>query len=255
MGLFSKHNDNKGKALPAPPGAPSSDSPAPPSFGAVPTPSGPPKAADSAGTLAKPPVPGGSLSDIKSQVVGSSRAMAPRSENFDEAPPLDSQSDTDLGDLGDDSLFDFSGLEIPEAEPSEADYSSNMSNRNNNNNNNFPRISEGSNRGVSPNRIHSLPEETVDSNIANESDLNFVSNKDVKHKVEDNETYFLTTSQFKSLLEIVEAVKERVKVSSDTHLRLLDIKSEEDIEYENLRKDFQFIEDKLYEVDSIIFDR
>ncbi|MCA9459796.1 MAG: hypothetical protein KC589_02335 [Nanoarchaeota archaeon] len=254
MGLFSKHNDNKGKALPAPPGAPSSNAPAPQGAGSVPTPYGPPKEADSAGSLAAPPVPGGSLSDIKSQVVGSSFPRPSVADNDDSAaPPFNSGDDSDLGDLGDDSLFDFSGLEIPEAEPSQADYSSSMGR--NNSGEGLPRVSEGSSRGISSNRIHSLPEETVDSNIANEADLNFVSNKDVKHKVEDNETYFLTTSQFKSLLEIVEAVKERVKVSSDTHLRLLDIKSEEDIEYENLRKDFQFIEDKLYEVDSIIFDR
>ena len=37
--------------------------------------------------------------------------------------------------------------------------------------------------------------------------------------------------------------------------RLVSIKAEEDIELESLRKDFQFIEDKLYEVDSTIFDR
>lgn len=70
-----------------------------------------------------------------------------------------------------------------------------------------------------------------------------------------NEPHFVTTAQFKRMLEIVEEVKVKVKETSEIHLRLMDIKSEEDIEYESLRKNFQFIEDKLYEVDSIIFEK
>ena len=53
----------------------------------------------------------------------------------------------------------------------------------------------------------------------------------------------------------VDKVKEKFKESSDIHLKLLDIKSEEDLEYENLRKNFQFVEEKLYEVDSLIFEK
>lgn len=65
---------------------------------------------------------------------------------------------------------------------------------------------------------------------------------------------FITTEQFKKVLEHVEFVKNKVKVSSDTYLRLMDIKAEEDIEYENLRKEFQTMEEKLYEIDNILFE-
>ena len=70
-----------------------------------------------------------------------------------------------------------------------------------------------------------------------------------------NDTYFLTTTEFKSLLEKIESVKNRIKTSSHRHMKIMNIKAEEDIELDSLRKDFQFIEDKLYEVDSTIFDR
>ena len=69
------------------------------------------------------------------------------------------------------------------------------------------------------------------------------------------ETFFLTTNEFKNLLELIDAVKERVRVSTQRHMKITTIKAEEDIEYENMKKDFQFIEDKLYEVDSTIFER
>jgi len=71
----------------------------------------------------------------------------------------------------------------------------------------------------------------------------------------EDEVIYITTAQFKNMLEIIDNVRSRVKESAEKHTRLLDIKSEEDIEYENLRKDFQYIEDKLYEVDSLLFER
>lgn len=66
---------------------------------------------------------------------------------------------------------------------------------------------------------------------------------------------FITTEQYKSMADLVEQVKERVKNSSDTYLKILDYKGEEEIELENLRKDFEFIEDKLYQLDSLLFDK
>lgn len=73
--------------------------------------------------------------------------------------------------------------------------------------------------------------------------------------VAKDDTYFLTTTEFKHLLEQIDAVKERIKASTQRHMKILSIKAEEDIEIESMKKDFQFIEDKLYEVDSTIFDR
>ncbi|MFT4244527.1 MAG: hypothetical protein ACMXYB_03685 [Candidatus Woesearchaeota archaeon] len=82
---------------------------------------------------------------------------------------------------------------------------------------------------------------------------NFIPTKGLTSSKE--ETFFLTTSEFKHLLELIDTVKDRVKVSSQRHMKITTIKAEEDIEYENIKKDFQFIEDKLYEVDSTIFER
>ena len=91
--------------------------------------------------------------------------------------------------------------------------------------------------------------ETKEEHIS--GDVEFIAH----HKeVNDTKPFFVTTSQFKALLEIIENVKQKTKETSERHLRLLDIKSEEDIEYENLKKDFAFIEDKLYEVDTLIFE-
>lgn len=88
-----------------------------------------------------------------------------------------------------------------------------------------------------------------------EEPSDFISSTDIGRKKHISDTYFATTGQFKALLEIIDLVKSKVKSSAETHLRLLDIKSEEDIEYENLRKNFQFIEDKLYDIDGIIFEK
>lgn len=87
-----------------------------------------------------------------------------------------------------------------------------------------------------------------------DKNAHFMRNRSL-HSHTSDKTYYITTAEFKKLLEIVESVKTKVKDSSERHLRLLDIKAEEDIEYENLKRDFEFVEDKLYEVDSLIFEK
>ena len=123
-----------------------------------------------------------------------------------------------------DSLFDISDLELPDSDEEET------------------HIEE------SPTAIEHTEETPTEQTE--------VSTQFIGHHKEINETkpFFVTTSQFKALLEIIENVKQKTRDRSERHLRLLDIKSEEDIEYENLKKDFAFIEDKLYEVDTLIFE-
>lgn len=180
--------------------------------------------------LSAPPIPGGSLEDIKSQVSRMNTIVPIQNTNQmtmtnvpaknEEIPDISLKEDN----FEDDSLFDFSELESETTKALENTYDK----KNNSN-------------------------EQVQENLGNLEDLNFIkSNKRLK---EHNHTYFITTKQFKKLLEIVDEVKRKTKESQETHLRLLDIKSEEDIEYENLRKDFEYIEDKLYELDSIIFEK
>ena len=91
----------------------------------------------------------------------------------------------------------------------------------------------------------------LNSQFVHNSD--FMPTKGLSHSKDD--TYFLTTNEFKHLLELIDLVKDRIKTSGQRHMKITSIKAEEDIEYDNIKKDFQFIEDKLYEVDSTIFDR
>ena len=109
----------------------------------------------------------------------------------------------------------------------------------------------------------SLDSQNVE-NAAEESISSHSSQKLVNHgefmptkglSTTKEDTYFLTTTEFKHLLEQIDSVKSRIKTTTQRHMRIMSIKAEEDIELESLRKDFQFIEDKLYEVDSTIFDR
>ena len=184
--------------------------------------------------LSAPPIPGGTLSDIKNQVSQPESSMPissmPAVQDLPDVPnmqmpqePFDGMmksSNSNMEGFGDDSdsLFDFSELDTELA------------------------------------KDKSLPvkeDSQVTNVISPISKINFI--EDDKQKAKDD-TFFVTTTQFKALLEIVDAVKTKVKDATQTHLKLMDIKSEEDIEYENLRKDFQFIEEKLYEVDSLIFD-
>ncbi len=157
-------------------------------------------------TLEAPLMPTSTLDDIKTQVTNSDD-IPKIEENDNEIKDKPQNSDLNSDDLNiDDSLFDFSDVEIPE--------------------NDFQ-----------------------NSNSENEMDIDKNSNihHDVKH--------YVTTSQFKLFLEIVETVIKKIKNSSELHLKLLDIKSEEDIEFENLKKDFQSIEDKLHKLDGILFEK
>ena len=185
-----------------------------------------------------------SLDEIKSQVTSTGSMNNPVSNVNQYSSSKPSQSQEQL-DLNDDSLFDFSTLDL---EGSENNETNNYSRNTNTNSNNSLVDSRSS--------FNSSQSSFIDKNaMVHEGSLSFVSNRNKLTKVGANDNLFVTTSQFKSFLEIIEQVRSRVKDSSDRHLRLLDIKSEEDNEYENLRKDFQYIEDKLYEVDSLIFDR
>ncbi len=250
MGLFSGKKDKDDKAPPM--SAPPVPGSAPPAPSMPPAPEGastseePPKV-EPTGTLTPPPVPGGNLDDIKSAVSG--EEFAPSVENESSSsnfPSTDVASSDSM--MSDDSLFDFSDLDIPEASDEVNQIKSDVDET--------KQQMFQSSSSTQMQIPQDIPSETVDTNLDHEEHLNFISNRDVPDRVANpNDTYFVTTSQFKALLEIVEGVKNKVKESSERHLRLLDIKSEEDIEYENLRKDFQYIEDKLYEVDSIIFEK
>ncbi len=184
-----------------------------------------PKVEDS-GKLVPPPIPGGShLDDIKTQVTSSSNEVDNSTNNelikSEEASGNLDSLNMDSNNV--DSLFDLSELDLPETQID----------------NSLDNSTSNSSSAIDPSS----------ENLAN---LNFT--RSTSHRKEDD-NIFVTTSQFKTLLSIIESVKTRVKEANETHLRLMDIKSEEDIEYENLRKTFQFIEDKLYEVDSLIFEK
>jgi len=220
MGLFNRHKTEEVKT-----NAPSQTSNA--LAAAVGLDMNTPPEGQPSAKLTPPPTPGGTFDDIKSQVTSNTPPTTSQIPVAPVAAPTPESNEED-------SLFDISDLELPQDE------------------------AQGLNQSdsVEPQEIE-MPkrnESTVDTSLERSGDLSFISNKNVAAKISSS-SYYVTTQQFRTLLEIVEAVKVRVKEASETHLRLLDIKSEEDIEYENLRKDFQFIEDKLYELDGIIFEK
>lgn len=229
MGFFSKNKEEKSNLPPAP---------MPPmaqgfnSFNSTPA-----DISKAMPVLNAPPMPmRTSFDDIKSQVV----SMPQNNVAQNTTPQLNVGNNTSSDvDLNDESLFDFSTLDIPESTSIGSSKSSSSS---------------SSSAGAFSQKDSSSPD-IVDSNLKNDSNLSFVTNRNRFGKAGVSDNIYVTTSQFKSFIELVEQVRVRVKESSDKHLRLLDIKSEEDQEYEALRKDFQFIEDKLYEVDNLIFDK
>lgn len=179
-------------------------------------------------SLSAPPIPSrNSFDDIKSQVVS---GMQERPIAMQQ---ISNGNSNDQNNLSEDSLFDFSTLDIHD------DASSGVSLQDTN---------------ISSSSFSDSPD-VVDPNARNTEHLKFIGNRNKFGKSGQTDSLYVTTSEFKTFLELVEQVRNRVKDSSDRHLRLLDIKSEEDTEYENLRRDFQYIEDKLYEVDSLIFDK
>lgn len=221
MALFSKKEEERNNGAPRAPPLP-------------PMPPAPGQNANSIGSseiskpsiethnLSAPPIPGGNLDDIKAQVTGNNKNLT-KQDSIREQPISQEELENEptIDNEEEDSLFDFSELELQS--PINAD---------------IPKTNE--------------QEETQNDDSDNLA-LGFINN-DTRRGIK-GDSCFVTTQQFKSLLEIVENVKNKVKDASNTHLKLLDIKSEEDIEFENLRKDFQFIEDKLYELDNIIFEK
>ena len=240
MGLFSRKTEEK--SLPP--------APLPP---VAPMPQGMDKLSSSPGQLSKqapflgaPSIPSkSSLDDIKNQVISGSSQNATynvnnnnnnSNSNSNNGTSENHEEESAFGNdmnLNDDSLFDFSGMDISSPVENNSALTSTQNPFSNERQSTFIDT-----RGAS-----------------NEGSLSFVSGRSKQARSAVNDNLYVTTSQFKTFLEIVEQVRSRVKDSSDRHLRLLDIKSEEDIEYENLRRDFQYVEDKLYEIDSLIFDK
>lgn len=217
MGFFSKNKEEKSNLPPAP------MPPAVPSMGKL---NGAPnEISRQAPSLSAPPIPSrNSFDDIKSQVTSGMSEKTPQLNNQEGFNEQNSSAE--------ESLFDFSTLDIHDDNVETSLQDTNISR---------------SSFSDSPS--------FVDTNVKNNEHLSFVTNRNKFGKSGSVDNLYVTTSQFKTFLELVEQVRTRVKDSSDRHLRLLDIKSEEDTEYENLRRDFQYIEDKLYEVDSLIFDK
>jgi len=218
MGFFSsKKEEKKAAVVPAP---------APSNIPAVPaapvTTSAPTDSISDLGKLTPPSIPGVShLDDIKSEVINAN--------NGENIPVSNIETESNTMSLNGDSLFDLSDLDLESDIPNSESESNSLKDSVN------------------------FENTAIDPENENLSSLNFTSRSTIsKSKDED---IFVTTSQFKTLLSIIDSVKSRVKDATETHLRLMDIKSEEDIEYENLRKAFQFVEDKLYEVDNLIFEK
>lgn len=208
------------------------------------------------GSLSSPPVPKASnaLDDIKSEVSTTEPQERPKEEpeqnnSQNDVPFNGNQTQSQGPQTEDDSLFDFSGSDLfGESDSQEmGGFDSQKAAKS-------PQLPapsfDDSGFGAEP----GFEDGTVDTHMGKSRSLSFEGNHDSFRKKE-NENFFMTTQQFKAMMELVESVKSRVKDSSDRHLKLLDIKSEEDVEYENLRRDFQYVEDKLYELDSIIFNK
>ncbi len=216
MGLFGSKKKEEAPAPPAP-------MPAPPEL--VGAQAAPDFQADQNMHLSSPPIPG-NLDGIKSQVTGD--LMDNNSSELSTASNSDGNSNNVQENSEDsanlvDSLFDFSDFELPNSNSESGEIKK------------FGSKSPSSHSGSMALATSSFKKR--DPSIAS------------------SETFFITTSQFKHFLDTVEVVRRKVKDASERHLRLLDIKGEEDVEFENLRKDFQYIEDKLYEIDSSIFER
>ena len=231
MGLFSKHKTQEDNIAPAAP-APSLNSSSNNDLGSVAPPSldlnSPPISEVPKGSsLSAPPLPGG-LNDIKEQVSSSS---SPSLSEDETSNTMNNVSSEDESNFSNDSLFDM--FDVGD---SQEDFSGSSSSSSKSENKTSETLSY-----VEP----------TDTSMKRMDSLNFTRNSSDSER----DTCFLTTSQFKALLEIVESVKSKVKNSTELHLRLMDMKSEEDIEYENMRKNFQFIEDKLYELDNILFEK
>ncbi|NQZ85273.1 MAG: hypothetical protein HRU03_06145 [Nanoarchaeales archaeon] len=177
--------------------------------------------------LTPPSLPGSGLDDIKSQVVGDMELELP---SISQKQEIDNEAFSAPSMSTDDDLFNMFKVEDSEISHKEE----------------MPTKHEH----TSASEVPSFMPEPTDTHLSNDVALNF----ETKKISNANETIFLTTTQFKALLEVVDSVKSKIKSSTETHLRLMDMKAEEDVEYETLRKNFQFIEDKLHNLDEILFD-
>ena len=270
MGLFSKSkNDKNSSAPPAPPSAPPMPPSAPPmpssnSSNSVGSSGNSVENSNNVGNMVPPPIPGGNLDGIKGVVASESNNFnmnnsnnSPIGNNNNNNSQNSNNNNNIFDDFSDDSLFDFSDLNIPAPNASSdrntsLDLASPRQAGNMYARTNEYELPRNNNYDYPLSRVNSEPYETSSQRLVNED---FIKNKNYGSVPIGSDNFFITTAQFKALLEIVESVKLKVKESTEKHLRLLDIKSEEDIEYENLRKDFQYIEDKLYEADSILFEK
>ena len=255
MGFFSKDKKTTERAVPPMPPAPLAEPSIPmaPSMPNNATPvqgglSAPPVGTNASSTpempqvpegsnLTPPSLPGGSLDEIKKQVVGPESSDS----NFQNSPTPSEY--INKVEKVEDTSNSFSNPEI-----ASDDDLFNMFKVDDNEINNTP--SENNSKLTPKQEIEDEEPEPIDTTLEHSTELNFESKS--KNK---SETQFLTTTQFKALLEVVDSVKDRIKASTETHLKLMDMKAEEDVEYESLRKNFQFVEDKLYDLDSILFEQ
>ena len=222
MGLFSKHKSQE-STPPKEPEAPKEDVQTKESqMSSMPeVPQG--------ANLSPPPLPGSSsLDGIKSEV-----APMPPDPQVPQNNPNDGQVQNPPGnqmDSGssDDELFSMFDIDTP--------------------------LDSNSSETSQDNKDLLEDKDNKTSEMEQPSELSFVKSHRETNPLSIN-SKFLTTSQFKAMLELVEGVKSKVRDSTETYTRLMDIRSEEDIEYENLKKSFQFIEDKLYELDNILFEK
>jgi hypothetical protein len=97
-------------------------------------------------------------------------------------------------------------------------------------------------------------EENVENQevTVNEEKLDFIEEREKRKPMKKD--FFITTDQFKDILEKLDSIKTKIKSSGDFYLKLTDVKAEEEIEYENLRKNFSYIEDHCLELEKIIYE-
>ena len=74
----------------------------------------------------------------------------------------------------------------------------------------------------------------------------------IKEESKNHKYFFMTTSQCKDYLEILDNIRKILKESSKSCAKITEIKKEEEEELENLRKNFSKIEEKFYKIDLII---
>lgn len=243
----------------------------------------PPAPSNSNGSNSQPPTPPSFSpnSNVESSVASappnfSSNASGPNATNFSQqsvnqgsfsnnqiSTQGSNQQSTDesviksSNSVLDESLFNLEDFELPDLDDLDSINHQNSKVKSNDDLNleSKKSINDNSTSNGSSTKKNDLHQEMEsqhkNSQFVHESD--FLPTKGLSHSKDD--TYFLTTSEFKHLLELIDTVKDRIKTSGQRHMKITSIKAEEDIEYDNMKKDFQFIEDKLYEVDSTIFDR